>query len=333
MLKQVLVSATVSFLLAGCASGPSFESRYDQVMIGNKQTPDDYSYIDKSSLSDEMRFMYYIGDPDVKPIKSNNLDRYAKNYNPHAVSDAALIGGSVLTLLGGANIFQLGTFGLGNFGGRKHMDLQYQESKIIVLVPTDGLDESQIKSKLQASVAQTTLAVRQAIEGAGKYFLEDKYFTESGEYDIAYFIANNENGKTPECVVQGELNSYGRIGSNYFCSSALQMLRAQYRTKLTDNRYLPDSDFIAYDVVLEPGFPIEKLSMNSEFSYLYVAPFGEYRELRVESYNRTQEQWKKIYMSGRLSMFPYIKNLKTGNIHYFNKKISALQEDIKTPII
>lgn len=331
MLKQLLSSILVSTLV-GCASSPSYTSVFEQILIGNKQTPDDYSYIDDKSLSEEMQFMYYIGNSDVKPIKANDLDNFAKDYNPHAVSDASLVGASVITLLGGANIFQLGTFGLGNLGGRVDMNNQYKENKIIVLVPTDNLTNDQIKAKVAASVAKTTSAVKKAIEDDGRKFFEDKYLSDDNTLNTAYFISYNQNDKTPECAIQGELNSYGRVGDNVFCSSSLGMSRAQYRTEL-DNSYLPKSNFITYSVVLEPGFPVKNLTTDSNYSYLYMAPFSQYLDYRLKAFNRTDKQWTDIYEQGRLSMFPYVKNLKNGDINYFNKKLSGLQKNKKTPII
>ncbi|KJG08099.1 hypothetical protein UB33_00575 [Photobacterium angustum] len=58
-----------------------------------------------------------------------------------------------------------------------------------------------------------------------------------------------------------------------------------------------------------------------------MAPFSKYLDYRIKAYKRTDEQWKKIYEQGRLSMFPYIKNLKTGDIDYFNKKLTTIQKD------
>ncbi|MCG3863784.1 MULTISPECIES: hypothetical protein [unclassified Photobacterium] len=331
MIKQFLSSIVIATTLAGCASSPSYTSVYDQIMIGNKQTPEDYSYIDDKSLSDEMQFMYYIGNPDVKPIKANDLDKFGKDYNPHAVSDASLIGASVITLLGGANIFQLGMFGLGNLGGRVDMDNQYKENKIFVLVPTDNLTNDQIKTKVATSVAKTTSAVKKAIEDDGLKFVEDKYLSGDKSLDVAYFLSHNKDNYVPDCADPGTLNSFGRVGGG-FCSSSIEMLRSQYRTTF-NNSYLPNSNFIAYSVTLVPGFPIDKLKTNNDYSYLYMAPFSKYLDYRIKSYNRTDEQWKAIYEKGRLSMFPYIKNLKTGDINYFNKKLTTLQKDNKTPII
>ncbi|PSW96291.1 hypothetical protein C0W38_17475 [Photobacterium angustum] len=331
MIKKLFISITIAATLAGCASSPSYTSVYDQIMIGNKQTPEDYSYIDDKSLSQEMQFMYYIGNSDVKPIKANDLDNFAKDYNPHSVSDASLVGASVITLLGGANIFQLGTFGLGNLGGRVDMNNQYKENKIIVLVPTANLTNDQIKAKVAASVAKTTSAVKKAIEDDGRKFIEDKYLSDDKTLSEAYFLSYDKDNDVPDCAIRGEVNSLGRVGGG-FCSSSVQMLRSQYRTTF-NNSYLPNSNFIAYSVVLVPGFPIDKLKINNDYSYLYMAPFSEYLDYRVKAYNRTDEQWKDIYEQGRLSMFPYIKNLKTGDINYFNKKLTTLQKDKKTPII
>ncbi|KJG01874.1 hypothetical protein [Photobacterium angustum] len=332
MIKKLFISITIAATLAGCASSPSYTSVYDQILIGNKQTPEDYSYIDDKSLSEEMQFMYYIGNSDVKPIKANDLDNFAKDYNPHSVSDASLVGASVITLLGGANIFQLGTFGLGNLGGRVDMNNQYKENKIIVLVPTANLTNDQIKAKVAASVAKTTSAVKKAIEDDGHKFFEDKYLSDDKSLDVAYFISYNKDNQTPDCVSQGNTNSFGRVGTNGLCSSALAMLHSGYRTQLS-NKYLPKSNFIAYSVVLEPGFPVENLTAESNYSYLYMAPFAQYLDYRLKAFNRTDKQWTDIYEQGRLSMFPYIKNLKTGDINYFNKKLTTLQKDKKTPII
>lgn len=333
MLKQLLSSILVSTLV-GCASSPSYTSVYDQIIIGNKQTPDDYSYIDDKSLSQEMQFMYYIGNSDVKPIKANDLDNFAKDYNPHAVSDASLVGASVITLLGGANIFQLGTFGLGNLGGRVDMDMRFKENKIIKLIPVkENLTKDEFDTIYNNSIKETTAVIKAALAEESKTLVKDVYFDNDNVIQTSFFIAANEQKQTPDCSTK-EVNEYGRIGGNGFCSSSLFSMFSKFRTNLDlNNQYLPKGAFIVYEVTLDPGFPVENLKFDSEYSYLYMAPFSKYLDYRIKAYNRTDEQWKDIYEQGRLSMFPYIKNLKNGDINYFNKKLTSLQKDKKTPII
>ncbi|WP_157935167.1 hypothetical protein [Vibrio sp. 10N.286.49.B3] len=47
----------------------------------------------------------------------------------------------------------------------------------------------------------------------------------------------------------------------------------------------------------------------------------------MENFDRTAEDWEAIYKQSRLSVFPYLKDLNSGEVHYFNPKLKALQKE------
>ncbi|MBF9000317.1 hypothetical protein [Vibrio nitrifigilis] len=92
-----------------------------------------------------------------------------------------------------------------------------------------------------------------------------------------------------------------------------------------DIKLLPQGDLMYSSTWLPDNFPIEYLKSDNPYTYLYVAPV----ELHVSNVyeHLSENQLLKAYESGRISLNPYMKDLKTGEIMYFNERLKAYQEN------
>ncbi|CAM4204511.1 hypothetical protein [Vibrio agarivorans] len=310
-MSSKLLSVPVSIvLLAGCASSANYVNNVERIKDRRSEDSSAYSHLDSRYVSDELKLMTFLGDSSIKPINANNLDRYASDYNPHAFSDGLLGGGAVLALAGGMNILQLGTFSVSNSLSRIDMQESFTRTQVLHLVPINGMSDEEVVEAYESARINVKEEVLAALGDSGGVFT-----SEDGLHNYIF------NTNSDYCVNSTFADSKFDYGSCYtYMTNHIDM----HRTGAKNVPYTPSEEFLVVRANLEIGFPIENLSFTSgNPTFLYMSPWGETPEFYTKRYNYTEEQWVELFRTDRLSILPYLKDLNTGKVHYFNKKLAS----------
>lgn len=310
MKRIVAIATAVSIsLLTGCASTKDYANDVEMIKDSRSESVKNYSYLDSKYISDELKLMYFVGDRKVKPINANNLDRYATDYNPHAFSDAMLGGGIGLKLMGGMSWTQLGVFGISNSLSRVDMQPTFARTQVLKLVPIDGLSDEEANERYQKARVDLRQGLVEALGDSGAVF-------ESPDGMWHYVYDANGEGCARPTHIDGDFNRDG-------CYSAMTPHFDLHRSDAGSVAYAPGSDFLVLRAYLSVGFPVEKLKFNSDNTNLvYVNPWAQTPEFYTRRYDFSEEQWLEMYRTGRFSVIPYLKDLSSGEIHYFNKGLA-----------
>ncbi|MDO6497923.1 hypothetical protein [Photobacterium sanguinicancri] len=288
-------------LVFGCAETPK------EFMSLKSKDADDYA-LDSEDYSKPTRFLY----PQkwAKPSgKNNNLDGYLYDVDPNKNVDRL----QMLTLASGvkyANPFGMAMNLLMQETYRGSIDATLGEQTLYTVTKFDKKKDWDEQANAVMNMANKTVM---AVHG-NKAVLSNN--------GVEHLLLNATEIRNPDNVFCQK--------NEYFLCNALNV---RIPMVLLDNdNYIPmvpQGDYITAQTYLPIGFPIEKLtSINVEgvTQFLYVPPIKE---------NKTTSFWKEEnlkyvsewYKQDRISINPYLKNLNTKEVMYFNPKISAKQKD------
>lgn len=93
---------------------------------------------------------------------------------------------------------------------------------------------------------------------------------------------------------------------------------------------LPKGNFMISSTWLPDNFPVELLKSNNPYAYVYVPPFM-YMYTNVYK-DFSTDKVIELSRKGRFSLNPYMKNINSGEIMYFNKNLAKYQADNKSLI-
>jgi len=323
----LLGSVVGSLLLSGCTA----MTREALIRTGSRDSVSlKHTYKDKS-FSDPMQLMYSISW--AKPVHGNNLDNFNafKYTNPNATQDAlqagaiatSLLSGNPLSALTNATVIQI---------NKSTPSQLYRQNLLITMVPissdssspTEAI-EKDAKISVTELYARTTKMIETAYAKNNSPVIMDVVDTDfkSGQdtrFEPHYLVPKNpsycpQNIESIEQLNRSELKYCTTLVKKYVAlaynnDSVSLAINGNYAIMLT---FLPDM------------FPIEYLSSEDKYTYLFVPSFF----YRMSDIGRqlNGSMLAKLYKQGRFSLNPYVKNLKTGEYMYFNENVSKLQQN------
>ncbi|WP_036799653.1 hypothetical protein [Photobacterium marinum] len=92
-----------------------------------------------------------------------------------------------------------------------------------------------------------------------------------------------------------------------------------YKNNTNDTRF-PLGDFVEVHSTLPAIFPIENLTSDSKYDWVYLPSFTFFTGKWIKNFEGfTEETLINEYNKGRFSLNPNIRMLRSGEVYYFNK--------------
>jgi len=283
------------------------------------------------NFSDPMQLLYsiYWAEPD----RSNNIDNFnIFNYtNPNATQNV-LQAASISNALAFGNPLQALTYGTLAQINKTSPNSFYRQNLLILMMPLSGEPGGEA-SAFQKSISDDVDSLhRQSMEIIKSAYLQDdvsiafdvedlEFRSRVVSYNKPHYLIPDGLSYCPEAVTSlSDLND----SQLEYCAVLLRNYGSGF-TNNTSVKLAPQGNFVSLVTRLPDMFPVENLNTDSDFSFVYVPTFL-YRLSDVAD-NMSGEELVKYYDKGSFSLNPYMKNIKTGEVMYFNSQLQALQKD------
>ncbi|MEF1336020.1 hypothetical protein REH81_04380 [Vibrio rotiferianus] len=320
-----MLSVTVSVsMLSGCS--------YNRVTANNTE------YMETKSLSDDMaetgfsdaqQFLYSI--TRVKPEGSNNLDDF--NAFQFTQTDPTLANAAGAALA----IPQSPWLALNNFlvsQGRDQVT-HYRNNMLILLSPmksTSSTPKEDFHAEVVGVADELTADAMTMIKGA--------YNLAGTPVDHVFADVEQRSGHfswfSPEFIIPSnvdycpsDIESLDALGDSEleYCSTALtNRLFVNFNNPANKHAVpLAINGSYGYKIIYLPdGFPVEFLKSDNPNSYVFMPSFMYHKSNILSKMDKNAVL--DMAREGRISLNPLLKNIHTGEYHYFNDEIKSYQE-------
>ena len=305
-----------SSILTGCAS-------YDRVGIMQltaKDLPTLTEQFPDQKFSEPSQIIYTAtGVPPV--FKQDNLDKLnAFDYtDPNKVQNAAQLG-TVVTSMG--NPLAMVTNSMLIQMHKSQPTRLLRANQLITAIPFSGDFDKDANALHEMNIA----------------IISNAYAANGTPVEFDHLVDGNTNGLqrfNPHYLIPKGLNycdksveDFNDLNPNIhdfeLCGTLLLNAGDVYYNNTTVET-LPKGNFMISSTWLPDNFPVELLKSNNPYAYVYVPPFM-YMNTNVYK-DFSTEKVIELSRKGRFSLNPYMKNINSGEIKYFNKNLDKYQAD------
>jgi len=283
------------------------------------------------SFSDPMQLLYAM--KWVKPDRSNNIDNFnIFNFTNPNTTQNALQAASISNALAFGNPLQAITYGTLTQINKTVPDVFYRKNLLILMMPMTGNPDGDSMSFQEALSNDANSLHEMSIELIKQAYRRNGQSIAFDAEDIRSRSGVVASHKPHYLVPQGlpycpkSIKSLSDLGNSEleYCA----VLMRNYGHGITNNatvKLAPKGNFVLLVTSLPDMFPVKNLKSDSEFSYVYVPTFL-YRQSDVAN-SMSGEELAANYENGSFSLNPYLRNIKTGEVMYFNSQLQALQND------
>lgn len=260
----------------------------------------------------------------VPPVRHNNLDSLnAFDYeDPNRVQNAAQVGVIVANI---GNPFAMFTHAMIIQMHKTAPGRTVRANQLITAIPFTGDFDKDANALHEMNIA----IIRNAYKANGTPVVFD------------HTVTGNTNGLarlSPHYLIPKGLDYCDKSTEDFndltnhdyeLCGTLLLNYGAVYYNN-TSIEALPKGSFMISSTWLPDNFPVELLKSDNPYSYVYVPPF-------MYTYTNVYKDFStdtiiELSHKGRFSLNPYVKNIHSGEIMYFNKDLSKYQSDSHTLI-
>ncbi|PSW06067.1 hypothetical protein [Photobacterium lipolyticum] len=310
--KTVLISVGLA-LLSGCVSIPADrDGRMTALAKDARSLAADYP---DAQYSEPMQLMYTIHG--TKPERHNDLDGFnAFDYHdPNSVQSALQVGtvastfGNPFAMLTRTSLIEI---------MKTAPSKSLQSNRLVIMVPSSGNIKADADKIYELKLAMIKRAyVRAGASSVSTHFVEGNTDGLSS-FSPAYLIPDGLKHCDLSNVNLDNIGGYQRKS----CAAMILNGGSLYFNN-SDDKLAPKGDFLVSSSWLPDNFPVEHLSTDSDFTYLYMPTVlwnqsGVYADIPAEDLSA-------LYAKHRFSLNPLVKNLKSGEVMYFNQKLSNNQ--------
>lgn len=320
-----MLSVTVSVsMLSGCSYNrvTAHNWAYNETMSLSDDVPE-------KSFSDAQQFLYST--IQVKPEGPDNLDDFnAFQFTP---TDPTLANAAGAALA----IPQSPWLALNNFlvsQGRDQVT-QYRNNMLILLSPMKSTSSTP-KEDFHAEV----ISVADELTADAMTMIKDAYMLAGTPVNHVFDDVELRSGHfsyfSPKLIIPSnvaycpsDVESLDTLADSEleYCSTALSNRLFVNFSNPANNHSVPlaINGSYGYKVIYLPdGFPVEFLKSENPYSYVFMPSFIYHKSDILSKMDKNT--LLDMARQGRISLNPLLKNLHSGEYHYFNEEIKSYQE-------